>query len=87
MYGQGTPLDSSISEDIKALENSVNQFQAITKAQYLELGNRLSLLEKKDNSPIINAEASEGVGNMDSDVEGTFSLAPRSPEGNFFIPR
>jgi hypothetical protein len=86
MYGQGTPLDSSISEDIKALENSVNQFQAITKAQYLELGNRLSLLEKKDNSPIINAEASEGVDNMDSDVEGTFSLAPRTPEGNFFYP-
>jgi hypothetical protein len=35
---QGTPLDSSISEDIKALANSANQFQAITKAQYLELG-------------------------------------------------
>jgi hypothetical protein len=54
-------------EDTKALTNSVNQFQAITKAQYLELGNRLSLLEKKDISPIINAEASEGVDNMDSD--------------------
>jgi hypothetical protein len=82
-YGQGTPLDSSISEDIKVLTNSVNQFQAITKAQYLELGNRLSLLEKKDISPIINAEASEGVDNMDSDGEDTFSLAPRSQEGNF----
>jgi hypothetical protein len=55
--------------------------QAITKAQYLELGNRLYLLEKKDNSPIINAEASEGVDNMDSDGEDTFSLAPRSQEG------
>jgi hypothetical protein len=31
-YGQGTPLDSSISGDIKALTNFVNQFQAITKA-------------------------------------------------------
>jgi hypothetical protein len=41
-YSQGTPLDSSISEDIKVLINSVNQFQAITKAQYLELGNRHS---------------------------------------------
>ena len=81
-YGQGTPLDSSISEDIKVLTNYVNQFQAITKAQYLELGNRLSLLEKKDISPIINAEASEGVDNMDSDGEDTFSLAPRSQEGN-----
>jgi hypothetical protein len=81
-YGQGIPLDSSISEDIKALTNSVNQFQAITKAQYLELDNRLSLLEKKDVSPIINAEASEGVDNMDSDGEDTFSLAPRSQEGN-----
>ena len=82
-YGQGTPLHSSISEEIKALTNSVNQFQAITKAQYLELGNRLSLLEKKDISPIINAEASEGVDNMDSDGEDTFSLAPRSQEDNF----
>ena len=59
-YGQGT----SISEDIKALTNYVNQFQAITRAQYRELGNRLSFLEKKDISPIINAEASEGVDNM-----------------------
>jgi hypothetical protein len=81
-YGQGTPLDSSISEDIKALANSANQFQAITKAQYLELGNRLSLLEKRDISPIISAEASEGVDNMDSDGEDTFSLTPRSQEGN-----
>ena len=40
--------------------------------------------EKKDISPIINAEASEGVDNMDSDGEDTFSLAPRSQEGNFF---
>ena len=68
---------------MKALTNSVNQFQDITKAQYQELGNRLSLLEKKDISPIIIAEASEGVDNMDSDVEDTFSLAPRSQEGNF----
>ena len=65
-YGQGTPLDSSISEYIKALTNSINQFWAITKAQYLEL-----------------AEASEGVDNMDSNREDTFSLAPRSQEGNF----
>jgi hypothetical protein len=64
-YGHVTPLDCSISEDIKALANSVNQFTAITKAQYLELGNRLSLLEKKNISPISNAEASEGVDNMD----------------------
>jgi hypothetical protein len=77
------PLDSSISEDIKALTNSVNQFQAITKAQYLELGNRLSLLEKEEISHIINAEASEGVDNMDSDGEDTFSLVPRSQEDNF----
>jgi hypothetical protein len=83
-YGQGTPLDSSISEDIKALTHYVNQFQAITKAQYLELGNRLSLLEKKDISPIINAKVSEGVDNMDSDGEDTFSMAPRSQEGNFY---
>jgi hypothetical protein len=76
-YGHVTPLDSSISEDIKALANSVNQFTAITKAQYLELGNRLSLLEKKNISPIINAEASEGVDNMDCDGEDTFSLALR----------
>jgi hypothetical protein len=69
---------------MKALTNSVNQFQDITKAQYQELGNRLSLLEKKDISPIIIAEASEGVDNMDSDVEDTFSLAPRSQEGNFY---
>ena len=82
-YGQGTPLDFSIGEDIKALTNSVDQFQAITKAQYLELGNRLSLLEKKYISPIINAEASEGVDNMDFDGEDTFSLASRSQEGNF----
>ena len=80
-YGHWTPLDSSISEDIKALTNYVDQFQAITKAQYMELGNRLSLLEKKDISPIINAEASEVVDNMDSDGEDTFSLAPRSQEG------
>jgi hypothetical protein len=71
-YGQRTPLDSSISEDIKALAKSVNQFQAITKAQYLELGNRLSLLEKRDISPIISAETNEGVDNMDSDLEDTF---------------
>jgi hypothetical protein len=82
-YGQRTPLDSSISEDIKALAKSVNQFQAITKAQYLELGNRLSLLEKRDISPIISAETNEGVDNMDSDLEDTFALAPRSQEGNF----
>ena len=31
-YDQGTPLDSSISGDLKALTNYVNQFQAITKA-------------------------------------------------------
>ena len=68
---------------MKALTNSANQFQDITKAQYQELGNRLSLLEKKDISPIIIAEASEGVDNMDSDGEDTFSLAPRSQEGNF----
>jgi hypothetical protein len=73
-YGQWT----SISEDIKALTNYVNQFQAITRAQYRELGNRLSFLEKKDISPIINAEGSEGVDNMDSDGEDTFPLAPRS---------
>ena len=79
--GQGTPLDSSISEEIKALTNSVNQFKAITKAQYQELGNRLSLLEKKDISLIINAEASECVDIMDSDGEDTFSLAHRSQEG------
>ena len=85
-YDQGTPLDSPISEDIKALTNYANQFHAITKAQYLELGNRLSLLEKKDNSPIINAKASEGVNNMDSDLEDTFSLAYRSHEDNFFYP-
>jgi hypothetical protein len=48
----GTPLDSSISEDIKALTNSVNQFQVITKVHYLELGNRLSLLEKKIQTPM-----------------------------------
>jgi hypothetical protein len=42
-----------------------------------------SLIWKKDISPIINAEASEGVDNMDSDGEDTFSLAPRSQEGNF----
>ena len=62
---------------MKALTNSVNQFQDITKAQYQELGNRLSLLEKKDISPIIIAEASEGVDNMDCDGEDTFSLALR----------
>jgi hypothetical protein len=40
------------------------------------------LLEKRDISPIINAEVSEGVDNMDSDGEDTFSLTPRSQEGN-----
>jgi hypothetical protein len=40
------------------------------------------LLERKDISPIINAEASESVDNMDSAGEDTFSLAPRSQEGN-----
>jgi hypothetical protein len=53
-YGQGTPLDPSTREDIKALTNYVIKFQAITKAQHLELGNHLSLLEKEDISPIIN---------------------------------
>jgi hypothetical protein len=67
-----------VTEDIKALTNSVNQFQAITKAQYLELGNRLSLLEKEEISHIINVEASEGVHNMDSDGEDPFSLVSRS---------
>ena len=52
-YGQGTPLDPSTREDIKALTNYVIKFQAITKAQHLVLGNRLSLLEKEDISPII----------------------------------
>ena len=80
---KGLLLDSSIREDIKALTNYVNQFQAITKAQYLKLGNRLSLLEKRDISSIISAEASECVDNMDSDGEDTFSLASRSQEGNF----
>jgi hypothetical protein len=44
---------------------------------------RRNLFEKKDISPIINAEASEGVDNIDSDGEDTFSLAPRSQKGNF----
>ena len=51
-----------------------------------KLGNRLSLLKKKDISSIINAEASEGVDNMDSDGEDTFSLASRSQEGDLFYP-
>jgi hypothetical protein len=50
------------------------------------LGKHLSLLEKKDISPIINAEVSEGVDNIDSDEEDTFSLASRSQESNFFYP-
>ena len=77
-YGQGT----SISEDIKALTNYVNHFQAITRAQYRELGNRLSFLEKKDISPIIDAEGSEGVDNMDSDGEDTFTLAHKKSGGS-----
>lgn len=52
-YGQGIPLDPSTREDIKAWTNHVIKFQAITKAQHLELDNRLSLLEKEDISPII----------------------------------
>jgi hypothetical protein len=65
----------------------------------LETGEQISSGDKKitlltsrcqrkyDISPIINAEASEGVDNMDSDEEDTFSLAPRSQEGNFFVSR
>ena len=53
----------------------------LPRRKYRELGNRLSFLRKKDISPIINAEASEGVDNMDSDGEDTFPLAPRS-QGN-----
>jgi len=34
------------------LTNSVNQFKAINKAQYLEMGNRLSLLGKKHDTPM-----------------------------------
>ena len=33
-YGQGTPLDSSISEDIKVLTNSVNQCHIISSMYY-----------------------------------------------------
>jgi hypothetical protein len=51
-YGQGTPLDSSIGEDIKALTNSVDQFQAITKAQYLELGN-VFLCSRRNTFPLL----------------------------------
>jgi len=49
----------------------------------LELGNHLSLLEKKDLSPIINTEASEGADNMDLDWKNPFSLVRRAI---FFIP-
>ena len=79
---KGLLLDSSIREDIKALTNYVNQFQAITKAQYLKLGKRLSLLEKRDISSIISAEASECVDNMDSDGEDTFTLAHKKSGGS-----
>jgi hypothetical protein len=37
----------------------------LPRRKYRELGSRLSFLEKKDISPIIDAEASEGVDNMD----------------------
>jgi hypothetical protein len=84
MYGQGTPLDSSISEQIKALTNYVNKFQAIAKAHYLKLGDRLSLL-KKDLSPIVNTEANESAHNMESDGEDAFSQVPRCQTGKFLI--
>ena len=67
-YGHGTPLDPSITEEIKVLTNST--------------GNHLSLLENLDLSSIINIEASEGADDMELDWEDAFSLAPRSQEGN-----
>ena len=84
MYGQGTPLDSSISEQIKALTNYVNKFQATAKAHYLKLCDRLSLL-KKDLSPIVSTEANESADNMESEGEDAFSQVPRSQTGKFLI--
>ena len=84
MHGQGIPLDSSISEQIKALTNYANKFQAIAKAHYLKLGDRLSLL-KKDLSPIVNTEANESADNMESDGEDAFSQVPRSQTGKILI--
>jgi hypothetical protein len=61
------------------LTNSVNQFQV----QYWVT---VFLCSRRKTFPlkaIINAEASEDVDNMDSNGKDTFSLAPRSQEGNF----
>ena len=66
---------SVISEEINALTNSI-KFKAITKAQYIlfvELGNHLSLCQKKDHTPIISIEASESVDNIEFDGEYNFS--------------
>jgi hypothetical protein len=77
-YGKGTPLDPSISEDINVLTNSVNQFQV----QYWVTVFLCSRRKAFPLKAIINAEASEDVDNMDSNGKDTFSLAPRSQEGN-----
>ena len=61
------------------------QSQAITMAHYLELGNNISIVEKKDSIPIINTEASEGADNVKSDREDTFSPETWKSEGHFIM--
>ena len=78
-YGHGTPLDPSITEEIKVLTNS----RLLPIGVIPGTGNHLSLLENLDLSSIINIEASEGADDMELDWEDAFSLAPRSQEGNF----
>ena len=52
-------------------------------AHYLELGNNLSIVEKKNPIPIISTEDSEGADNVESDGEDTFSPETWKSEGHF----
>ena len=74
------PLESSDNGDIKALVTSVSKLQAVVNAKFMEFGNRLSLLEKGDKTPVGSTRA---TANRESDEEDNFSLAPRSQEAAF----
>ena len=74
------PLESSDNGDIKALVTSVSKLQAIVNAKFMEFGNRLSNLEKRDKTPVGGTTATT---NTESDEEDNFSLAPRSQEATF----
>lgn len=83
---QPTPLDTSLTEEIKKLTTSLSTFQATVKTEFKKVSDRLKLVEDRSVSVGGTLEVSAPISSptpREETDDDLFSLAPRSQEKIF----